>query len=109
MLLGFCRKGEKTMVFIYNKKNYSVNVKNVFDEAKSDDYVDVLDAFGVIIHSLSRYPEFGNSTIVLFYNEITGIITVEINDENNDDYCIIDEVKITQEERELIENKLQCE
>ena len=32
------------MIFIYNEKNYSVNVKNVFDEAKSDDYMDALDA-----------------------------------------------------------------
>lgn len=97
------------MIFIYNEKNYSVNVKNVFDEAKSDDYMDALDAFGVIVHSLSHYPEFGNSTIVLFFNETTGIITIEINDENNDEYCVIDEIEITQEERELIENRLQCE
>lgn len=97
------------MIFVYNEKNYSVNVKEVFDQAESDDYIDALDAFGVIVHSLSRNPEFGNSTIILFHNEITEVITIEINDEDNDDYCIIDKIEITQMEKELIKNKLQCE
>lgn len=97
------------MIFIYNEKNYSVNVKDVFDEAKSDDYMDALDAFGVVVHSLSHYPEFGNSIIILFFNETTGMITIEVSSEKDDEYCIIDEIEITQEERELIENRLQCE
>lgn len=97
------------MVFIYNKKNYSVNVRDIFDKAKPDDYMDMLDALGVIIHSLSNDPEFGNSTIMLFYNEVTDIITIEVNDEENDVYCIISDIKMTQDEEKLIKNSLQCE
>lgn len=96
------------MIFIYEKKNYFVNVESVFDEAKSDDYIDTLDASGVTIHSLSHVPEFSDSIIMLFYNEIMEAITIEINDENNDSYYIINNIRITQEEKELIKRKLQC-
>lgn len=97
------------MIFNFKEENYSVNVKEVFDEAKPEDYIDVIDAFGVMVHSLSHNPKFDNSTIMLVYDECNDFITIEVNDTANDDYCIISEIELTQEERDLIVKKLQCE
>ena len=58
-------KGKKIMFFIYEKNEYHVNVKDEFAKATSGDYIDMLDAFGIVLHSLSDNPEFGNSTVML--------------------------------------------
>lgn len=100
-------KGKKIMFFIYEKNEYHVNVKDEFAKATSGDYIDMLDAFGIVLHSLSDNPEFGNSTVMLMmYNN--GRITIEIVDAKEDDYKIIDPT-YTQEEYREIEEYLKLE
>ena len=85
------------MFFIYEKNEYHVNVKDEFAKATSGDYIDMLDAFGIVLHSLSDNPEFGNSTVMLMmYNN--GRITIEIVDPT-----------YTQEEYREIEEYLKLE
>lgn len=67
----------------------------------------MLDAFGIVLHSLSDNPEFGNSTVMLMmYNN--GRITIEIVDAKEDDCEIIDPT-YTQEEYREIEEYLKLE
>lgn len=100
-----CRKGEKIMFFIYEKNEYHVNVKDEF--AKAEEFIDMLDAFGVVLHSLSDNPEFGNSTVMLMLYS-NGRITIEGVDNESDDYKIIDPT-YTQEEYEKVEEYLKIE
>ena len=95
------------MFFMCRGKEYSVNIKNIFDEIESSDYIDTLDAFGVIIHSLSDNPEFNGSVVFLMISN-AGKITIEVDDKENDDYCIIDPT-MTEEERKEIEKHLEFE
>lgn len=97
----------KIMFFIYEKNECHVNVKDEFAKATSGDYIDMLDAFGIVLHSLSGNPEFGNSTVMLMmYNN--GRITIEIVDAKEDDCKIIDPT-YTQEEYREIEEYLKLE
>lgn len=95
------------MFFMHKEKEYSVNIKNVFDEIDSNDYVDTLDTFGVIIHSLSDNPEFHGSVVFLMIGN-AGKITIEVDDKENDDYYIIDPI-LTEEERKKVEEYLKFE
>lgn len=99
------------MIFYLNNKDYFVNVGKTFDLANQNDYIDTLDVFGVIVHSLSNNPEFDNSTVMIMYDSIKDKISVEVNDTKNDAYLIVGEEKIgiSPEERDLIVEKLQCD
>lgn len=95
------------MFFIYEKNEYHVNAKDEFTKATPDDYIDMLDAFGIVLHSLSDNPEFGNSTVMLMLDN-NGRITIEVVDEKEDDYKIIDPI-YTQEECKEIKEFLKFE
>ena len=95
-------KGKKIMFFIYEKNEYHVNTKDEFTKATPDDYIDMLDAFGIVLHSLSDNPEFGNSTVMLMLDN-NGRITIEVVDEKEDDYKIIDPTYAQEECKEIKE------
>lgn len=96
------------MIFYLSNKKYSVDVQEAFASANKNDYIDDLDAIGIIVRSLSTDTIFDNSKIMIMYNEMKDKITIEIEDTKNDEYIIIkeDNLVITAEERDLITKKL---
>lgn len=102
-------KGEIVMKFNYEKKEFVVNVDEVFEKATKDDYIDYLDAFGVIIHTLQ--PEMPEGlVVVMVYDDAEDEITIEIISISNEEtYVDVSEKEIvmTEEERNLIVEKME--
>lgn len=105
------KEKERDMVLYLNNKEYTVNVQEAFTAAKSEDYIDFGNAFGIVVHNLSHNPEFDNSIIMIMYDDIKDKITVEVNDTANDEYIIVQECDLTisQFERNLIVENLKIE
>ncbi|HAU87763.1 MAG TPA: hypothetical protein DCW90_20430 [Lachnospiraceae bacterium] len=89
------------MKFYYKEKCVCVNVKEALENATGDDYVDCIDAFGVVIH---KEPGI---TIFAMYDTITDTLSVEATD-SNDEITEIKEndLEMTDEERILLVNEL---
>lgn len=94
----------KGMTFKFNEKEIFVNVEEVFEIASAEDYVDDLDAVGIVVHNLTHYSDFEKSTVFLYYNEGTEKITIEV--QTKDDYEIIEEITMLSKEKDLILDKL---
>lgn len=94
----------KGMTFKFNEKEIFVNVEEVFEIASAEDYVDDLDAVGIVVHNLTHYSDFEKSTVFLYYNEGTEKITIEV--QTKDDYEIIEEITMLPKEKDLIMEKL---
>ena len=92
------------MTFKFDEKDIFVNINEVFEIASDEDYIDDLDAVGVVIHNLSHYSYFKGYTVILFYNDVTDEITVEINSEDN--YEVIRKIHMLPKEKDLIKKKL---
>ncbi len=92
------------MTFKFNEKEIFVNVEEVFEIASAEDYVDDLDAVGIVVHNLTHYSDFEKSTVFLYYNEGTEKITIEV--QTKDDYEIIEEITMLPKEKDLIMEKL---
>ena len=97
------------MKFNYEKKEFVVNVDEVFEKATKDDYIDYLDAFGVIIHTLQ--PEMPEGlVVVMVYDDAEDEITIEIISISNEEtYVDVSEkeIVVTEEERNLIVEKME--
>lgn len=92
------------MTFKFNKKDIFVNVEEVFEIASAEDYVDDLDAVGIVVHNLTHYSDFEKSTVFLYYNERTEKVTVEV--QTKDDYEVIEKITMLPKEKDLILEKL---
>ena len=92
------------MTFKFNEKEIFVNVEEVFEIASAEDYVDDLDAVGIVVHNLTHYSDFEKSTVFLYYNEGTEKITIEV--QTKDYYEIIEEITMLPKEKDLIMEKL---
>lgn len=97
------------MKFNYEKKEFVVNVDEVFEKATKDDYIDYLDAFGVIIHTLQ--PEMPEGlVVVMVYDDAEDEITIEIISTSNEETYVDvleKEIVMTEEERNLIVEKME--
>ena len=96
------------MKFNYEKKEFVVSIDGVFEEATKDDYIDYLDALGVVVHTLQ--PEMPEGlTVVMIYDDMKDKATIEIISVNTEEiYVDISEKEIvmTEEERNLIVEKM---
>lgn len=93
------------MKFNHKETVYEVDVDKVFTKATGDDFIDFLDAMGVMVHTLSN---LGNSNVVIVYNDAEDVVTVYISNEEEDYYTSIDEknLDLVAEERRIIVEKL---
>lgn len=93
------------MKFNHKETVYEVDVDKVFTKATGDDFIDFLDAMGVMVHTLSN---LGNSNVVIVYNDAEDVVTVYISNEEEDYYTSIDEknLDLAAEERRIIVEKL---
>lgn len=89
------------------KVNYAgttqqIDICNVFKNATKDDYVDLVEAFGIKLH----ISDFDNSTFMIVYDDVEDVVSVEIT--NGDDYESIEETdfEMTPEERKVIVDNL---
>lgn len=89
------------MKFFYKEKELCVDLKKAIEIATGDDYVDLIDSLGVIIH---KQPEF---IVMILYDTDNDSVSIEIMG-NNDEYEKIKEenFKMTDDERELIVKEL---
>ena len=94
----------KGMTFKFNEKEIFVNVEEVVEIASAEEYVDDLDAVGIVVHNLTHYSDFEKSTVFLSYNEGTEKITIEV--QTKDDYEIIEEITMLPKEKDLIMENL---
>ena len=93
------------MKFNHKETVYEVDVDKVFTEATGDDFIDFVDAMGVMVHTLSNLD---NSNVAIVYNDAEDVVTVYISNEEEDYYTSIDEnnLDLTAEERCIIVEKL---
>ena len=93
------------MKFNHKETVYEVDVDKVFTETTGDDFVDFVDAMGVMVHTLSNLD---NSNVAIVYNDAEDVVTVYISNEEEDYYTSIDEknLDLAAEERRIIVEKL---
>lgn len=94
------------MTFNFEDEDYSVDVNEIFRNAVPDDYVDDLDAMGIKIHELSDVTRFENSEIFLIHNERNDEIVIEINCIEEDEYYVIKDVDVSEDEKNMILSNL---
>lgn len=96
-----------TMKFNYEGTEQLVNVNEVFVEATCDDFVDFIDAFGVVVHNLPSNLNHGETKVMIVYDDIKDVVSIEIII-NEDEYVWIKErqLEMSKEERELIVKQL---
>lgn len=93
------------MKFSYDEKAYQVNVHEVFMAATKDDYIDLVEALGVLLH-ISCLSEIGISAMIV-YDDIGDVISVEIIIDEDGLISIEErELELTKEERNLIVENL---
>ena len=92
------------MKFNHKETIYEVDVDKVFAEATKDDYLDFVDAMGVMIHTLS---DFDDSNVIIVYNDAEDVVTVDISNDDEDYYISINEkdIDLGTEERRIIVEK----
>lgn len=93
------------MKFNHKETVYEVDVEKDFTEVTGDDFVDFVDAMGVMVHTLSNLD---NSNVAIVYNDAEDVVTVYISNEEEDYYTSIDEknLDLAAEERRIIVEKL---
>mgnify|MGYP006991758623 FL=1 len=93
------------MKFNHKETVYEVDVDKVLTEATGDDFIDFVDAMGVMVHALSNLD---NSNVAIVYNDAEDVVTVYISNEEEDYYTPIDEknLDLAAEERRIIVEKL---
>ena len=93
------------MKFNHKETVYEVDVDKVFAEAAVDDFIDFVDAMGVMVHTLFNLD---NSNVAIVYNDAEDVVTVYISNEEEDYYTSIDEknLDLAAEERRIIVEKL---
>jgi len=89
------------------KVNYAgttqhIDICKVFKDATRDDYIDLVEAFGVRLH----ISDFDNSTIMIVYDDIEDVVSIEITDGDNYESIEEGDLEMTQEERKLIVENL---
>ncbi len=94
------------MTFNFENEKYSIDVNKMFEDAAPEDYVDDLDAMGIIIHELSDVTRFGNSEIFLTHNERNDEMAIEINCFEEDEYYVIKDIEVSPEEKIIILSNL---
>ena len=90
------------MFFNYKNRKYEVDVEKTLEAAdKPEDYYPDLEEDGVAIKSFDGKEDFSDcENVVLFYNHVTGDITVQLCREN---YTTI-KAEVTSEEVQMIHN-----
>lgn len=92
------------MTFVKNHCNVFLNVDEIFEVATDEDYMDDLDAIGVIVRTLTKYKMFDGCIVILFYHESDDSISIEVC--SGDDYCIIKDIVILPKEKERVRKEL---
>ena len=64
------------MKFNHKETVYEVDVDKVFTEVTGDDFVDFVDAMGVMVHTLSNLD---NSNVAIVYNDAEDVVSVYIS------------------------------
>ena len=89
----------------YAKKEYTIDINKVFDEAKDEEFLDFIEEFCIIVHSplLAKGYEF-----LIAYDDCKDIITVFFVDMDESELYKISEKDyiITDEERKRIVKEL---
>lgn len=92
------------MTFTYEMKEYDIDLNMVFDEAEDEDYEFDYTENGVVMGDFPGIEDFEDcENVYLFYNPENSHVSVQLS---RNDYTIIDDVEISNEEMDLIESKL---
>ena len=92
------------MTFNYEMKEYDVDLNMVFDEAEDEDYEFDYTENGVVMGDFPGSEDFEDcENVYLFYNPENRHVSVQLS---RDDYTVIDDVDVSDEEMVLIESKL---